>query len=302
MEIINISGGYWTGSSALIALLIEHEGVSVVSEEYSAFGYGELFRNLNTNNKKKIANSKLIFEEYNKPEKYRIFRALLRVLFRKMNVFPKSIFVPRINGVKLFGSNYIRFCSKDYEKLFDCEISNQKESLGIFFNSIKSDFDSKNVDLLIIDQMISPSYIKDFDIFDDSIKHIVVDRNWEDQYAEIRSKLISIVGKNIAIEVNPLNEGITSLETPHEMFLTIRRKFNKDLKELKELNNVLILNFEDIINYKIVVQNKVLEFLNLSETKWNEYSSFDERISRKNINKWQKLNIQSEIDFIRKRL
>ena len=46
MEIINISGGYWTGSSALIALLQEHEKISAISEEYSAFGYGELFHNL----------------------------------------------------------------------------------------------------------------------------------------------------------------------------------------------------------------------------------------------------------------
>ena len=50
MEIINISGGYWTGSSALIALLQEHEKIAAIPEEYSAFGYGELFQNLKTKN------------------------------------------------------------------------------------------------------------------------------------------------------------------------------------------------------------------------------------------------------------
>lgn len=302
MEIINISGGYWTGSSALIALLQEHEKIAAIPEEYSAFGYGELFQNLKHNNKNKIANSKLIFEEFNKPEKYKFFRSLLRVLLRKLMVFPKSIFLPRVNGIKLFGSNYVRFCNNDYKNLFNNKISIQKESLNFFFNSVKSDYNSKDIDLLILDQMISPSYIKDFNILNQNIKHIVVDRNWKDQYSEIRNKLIPIVGKNIAIDVNPLNEGITNLGTPQEMFLTIRKKFNKDLIELKKQENVLVLNFEDIINQKLVVKNKIFKFLNINERNWNEYSLFDERVSKKNINKWQKLNIEEEINFIKKRL
>jgi hypothetical protein len=302
MEIINISGGYWTGSSALIALLKEHEKISSISEEYSAFGYGELFHNLIHNHKNKIANSQLIFEEFNKPEKFKFFRKLSRVLLRKLMVYPKFMFLPRINGIKLFGSNYMCFCNHDYKNLFDYKPSTQKESLKNLFNSIRSDYENKNIDLLIMDQMISPSYIKDFKTFNNNIKHIVVDRNWEDQYAEVRNKLIPLVSKNISIDVNPLNEGITNLGTPQEMFLTIRKKFNNDLLELKKHDNVLVLNFEDIINNKLVIRNKLCEFLNINKYNWNEYSLFDERISKKNINKWQKLNINQEIDFIRKGL
>ena len=45
----------------LIALLQEHEKIAAIPEEYSAFGYGELFQNLKHNNKNKIANSKTYF-------------------------------------------------------------------------------------------------------------------------------------------------------------------------------------------------------------------------------------------------
>ena len=55
-------------------------------------------------------------------------------------------------------------------------------------------------------------------------------------------------------------------------------------------------------NQKNVVKNKLCKFLNISEDNWNEYSMFDEKNSQKNINKWQKLNINKEIDFISKGL
>jgi hypothetical protein len=302
MQIINVCGGYWTGSSAAISLLEEHEKVFAIAEEYSAFGYGELFHNLKDNNTNKIANSKIIFEEFNKPENYKFFRSLLRFCLRKLMIFPKFIFIPKINGIKLFGSNYENFCKNDYTKLFSQKRSAQKESLKIFYNSIKSDYNDKNLDLLIMDQMISPSFIKDFNLLNNNIKHIIIDRNWKDQYAEIRNKLVPLVAKNIAIDVNPLNEGISNLGAPQEMFLTIRKKFNKDLIELKKQENVLVLNFEDIINRKLYIKNKIFDFLEVNKGNWNEYTLFDERVSKKNINKWKELNIENEINFIEKRL
>ncbi|MFN0730059.1 hypothetical protein [Polaribacter gochangensis] len=300
MKIVNVSGGYWTGSSAVIALLEEFDNVSVCPTEYSAFGYGELFAHLMNEDEKKIANSKLIFEQFNKTERLKYFWSILRVFCRALKIFPKKIFYPRVDGENLFGSNYKEFCSKTYKQLFRDGLTTQKRALSLFFKAIEKDSLTKknNQDLLILDQMISPSYIKHFNFFDDKIKHIVIDRNWRDQYAEIRNKLPSIVGKNIAIGVNPLNEGLIKVDSTIEMFSQIRSRFNDDIKHIRKMDNVLVLNFEDIINDKINTKNKVFDFLNIAEGNWDEYSVFDENISKNNINKWKHLNIKEEINLI----
>ena len=49
-------------------------------------------------------------------------------------------------------------------------------------------------------------------------------------------------------------------------------------------------------------KNDVFKFLGFQVKDWTEYSSFDERISKKNSDKWQGLNIDKEIDFIRRGL
>ena len=54
--------------------------------------------------------------------------------------------------------------------------------------------------------MISPSYIKDYSFFDKNIIHIVVRRDWKDQYVEIAGFLKKLVGKNISLGLNPMNE------------------------------------------------------------------------------------------------
>jgi len=184
--------------------------------------------------------------------------------------------------------------------LFRDGLTTQKRALSLFFKAIEKDSLTKknNQDLLILDQMISTSYIKHFNFFDDKIKHIVIDRNWRDQYAEIRNKLPSIVGKNIAIGVNPLNEGLIKVDSTIEMFSQIRSRFNDDIKHIRKMDNVLVLNFEDIINDKINTKNKVFDFLNIAEGNWDEYSVFDENISKNNINKWKHLNIKEEINLI----
>ena len=132
MEVINVSGGYWTGSSAIIALLEEFEDISACSIEFSAFGYGELFSHLINQDKDKIENSKRIFEQYNKAEKFKLFKSVLRVLCRKLKIFPKNLFYPNLNGANLFGSNYNTFCESEYNGLFSSDVKIQKETLNLF--------------------------------------------------------------------------------------------------------------------------------------------------------------------------
>lgn len=304
MKIVNVSGGYWTGSSAFVALLEEYDNISVCPVEYSAFGYGELFANLLEGEEVRIANSKKMFEEFNRTEKFRYLGSAIRLICRKLMIFPKVLFYPKAGGKDLFGPNYRAFCDSSYKGLFAQDRMTQKQSLKKFFNVLTEDSSIKNKEngIFILDQMISPSYIKHFNEFNDEMKHVVITRNWKDQYVEIREKLPAIVGKNIAIDVNPLNEGLTRVDTSIQMFAHIRKRFESDLNEISKLDNVLVLNFEDVVKDKVTAKNKLFAFLNISEGNWNEYSVFDERISVKNIDKWKSFNVQDEIDAIEEKL
>ena len=300
MKIVNVSGGYWTGSSAFVALLEEYDNISVCPVEYSAFGYGELFANLLGEEKVRIANSKKMFEEFNRTNKNRFLGSAIRLICRKLMIFPKVLFYPKAGGKDLFGLNYRGFCESSYKGLFAQDRITQKESLKKFIEVLTEDSSMKNKEngILIMDQMISPSYIKHFNVFNNDMKHVVINRNWKDQYVEIREKLPAIVGKNIAIDVNPLNEGLTKVDNSVQMFAHIRKRFESDLNEISKLDNVLVLNFEDVVKDKVSSKNKLFDFLNISEGNWDEYSVFDERISIKNIDKWKSFNVQDEIDVI----
>ena len=300
MKIINVSGGYWTGSSALLALLEEFDNISVCPVEYSAFGYGELFRNLLEEEKIKISNSKKIFEEFNSKENFRFLGSVVRFIFRKLMIFPKVLFYPKLGGKDLFGPNYREFCVSSYRGLFEQDRVTQKKSLNKFIEVLTEDSSIKTKEngILILDQMISPAYIKYFNEFNKDIKHLVINRNWKDQYVEIRKKLPAIVGKNIAIDVNPLNEGLSKVGSIIKMFAHIRKRFENDLSDISRLDNVLILDFEEVVKDKVSSKNKIFEFLNISEGNWHEYSVFDERVSVMNIDKWKSYNVQDEIDAI----
>ena len=41
---LSVAGGYWTGSSAVVDILAEHENCNVVPGEFSVFSFGQFFK------------------------------------------------------------------------------------------------------------------------------------------------------------------------------------------------------------------------------------------------------------------
>ena len=144
MKIVNVSGGYWTGSSALVALMEEYENISVCPVEYSAFGYGELFANLLAEEKVRIANSQRMFEEFNRTITNRFLGSAMRLICRKLMIFPKVLFYPKAGGKDLFGPKYREFCDSSYRGLFAQDRITQKEALKKFIEVLTEDSSMKN--------------------------------------------------------------------------------------------------------------------------------------------------------------
>lgn len=288
MKIINISGGYWTGSSAVLAQLEGLSEFKSIPVEYSCFAFGQ---SLKGNLDKSLAFR--IFRYFHEADQHKFLRKAARHLCGKIGVYPKDLFIPRVAAKDYFGSTYREYvkssCSQDIMNW------DAKRTFNNIIIALAEDYKSEYV---ILDQAVSAAYINDFD--NDEVYHIVVNRNPLDQYLEMKPLIRKLYERNISLGLRPLGEFVDLGLSDIDLFCAMRNHFDNVLDDLSDLKNVLILDFEDfVMNNSAVKANKLFPFLGVQEL-LNETEHYDPKLSLKNIGKWEKGLSQSEIQHITK--
>ncbi|WP_018127118.1 hypothetical protein [Balneola vulgaris] len=313
-EIISVSGGFWTGSGALIDLIKESDDCIIVPTEFTLFTHGQFFDTLDKvlesgnleQHRSRLENDIYRFTKFNKSEVPKVY-STLRYGLDKLNLYPKSLVVRRAGFGKRFGKAYSQSCEKLSVYLEDV-LSNKKsiseskirEILEEIFNTIAEYYTSKNGKdgfKLVFDQMIAPAYINSFNRFMPRAKVLVVDRNWKDQYIEIRNELKRMVNTKIALDVEA--NGL-ELESKHlkasEFIIGIRELLLAQKIQLSKMSYVHWLSFEELIgNYEDEVK-RVKKFLGIDISNEKRQSRFKPHISKKNIGKWKESPFRDEIE------
>ena len=318
--IISIAGSYWTGSSALLDLLNKNEYFYSPPGEFSLFSYGQYFSDvikpLITDDYSNIINFQdnlYRYIEFNKKEDilFLPYRKILRTILRKFKIYPK-----RLNAIR---AGYYNLMSKEYffysERLLaalcekkECKNKSEakiEENLSqLLFNMQPSGKDMKSPNILL-DQFISPAYVEDAISVLPEVKMIFIDRDWRDQYTEIKKLLPSMIQKNSNLNVFPMGETAEEYTFNNiDFFIMLRNKIHnfKKLHKKSFSSQVLWLNFEDLIYRPSDTLLKVLDFLGLSDYELKKFEMTFLEKSKKNIGKWKTSGLEKDIRYIKTRI
>lgn len=322
-KILSISGSYWTGSSAVIDLLKEHNDCFIVPEEFAVFSYGQFFKEVydpiskgNVLDDKQFLNLIRIIKFNESEPKY--LYSLARYLCRLMGIVPLEIFHKRMGMSKMLGKKYHDCCIDLYEYL---EVSaNDISSLDISTinklirrilieaanhigkeNVIKS-FDK---DWIIFDQLVAPPYGKYAIPAIPDLHLIHVNRDWRDQYVDIRNRLGPMIKIHAHLSLKPYGEKLEMQKLePLDFFVELVKLTNSVKKEYldhKE-DNILWLEFENIVFNTESTAQEIFNFLEISPNNWERNTIFLPNISKKNIGQWKTCPWQDEIKYIEEKL
>ena len=319
---VSVSGCYWSGSSAVIDILTEHSSCIVVPEEFSAYSYGQFFEEAlypisqGVYSESNLENNLGHFIEFNKNEPPILF-AIIRRFCHLMSRYPKNLFYRRMGlgttlGKKYYDScetfiNYLReieknLCPKSSDHL--CGLINHiltEGSKGALHKFGRSMPEGKL--LGVFDQFIAAPYLEFTLPYLPDTRFVNVDRDWRDQYVDMRPEMDRMMKVNNAIGARPWGEDITSkLPSKIEFFVQLREKVK--LLKLKQDNNAqtIWLQFEDLVEDTDKEATKLFDFLGIDKVNWRSGNVFLPDRSRKNIGIWRNSPYRDEIEILEHRL
>lgn len=319
-NIISIAGSYWTGSSALLDLLDKNEYFYSPPGEFSLFSYGQYFADVikplikdDYSNVINFQDNLYRYKEFNKKEDiiFLPYRKISRTILRKFKIYPKRLNAIRASYYNLMSEEYFFYSERLLEALCEKKERRNKseakieENLSELLFSIQpASKDMKSLNVLL-DQFISPAYVEDAISVLPEVKMIFIDRDWRDQYTEIKNLLPSMIKKNSNLKVFPMGETQEEyLLNNIDFFISLRNKINHYKKLHKEnfSTQVLWLNFEDLIYSPSDTLLKVLDFLGLSECELEKFEMTFLEKSKKNIGKWKFSGLDKDIQYIKTRI
>lgn len=319
MKFISVSGGYWTGSGAVIDLLQEHDSCLVVDGEFSLFSFGQLFQEITSKilageglEVNKLKDCLYRFNEFNKSDYPLGVRSFIRRFVSLFELYYRPLCSTRMNAGLNFGEEYVSYCKQFEEEIFNYHYnadlnSNVRvkfltEQILISLLSYISQT-SKNGKIGVFDQFVGPGYALDALKILPNMKFIFVDRDWRDQYIEIRSLLSPMLKKNNSVGLKPLSEDLDDHKlNSYDYFIKLRKKLKK-IREFHEkncFNSILWIDFEDLVKVPQETAYKIFEFIELNSCGWSPNKYFHPNVSIKNIGKWKSNKYMSEIKYLEK--
>lgn len=301
MDKVIISGGYWTGSSALLQVFKGQNNIFMGNHESSLFSYGQLFDTLDFNSEDSLfISDEEVFKnclrrlKRDSTTEIPIVSSILRKLFYSIDYIRAENFEIR-NGARMnFPNEYYNFKSRIQEYMhldFNNDIIKLGELQYLVENTLNYSYDrsfNRIPEMIIFDQLISPLYFEKFNSICPDVKFIFVDRDYRDQLSDILkfSKRMLVVNNYLCLK--PMKDnyyhkgGNVSIDEMLRWFVDVRVNI-EDFKFNNRFNrNVLILNFEDLVNDTKNTVESVLFFLGLNPFTF-KIDSLDFSESKKNI-------------------
>lgn len=320
MKIISLSGCYWSGSSAVIDLLSEHDECLVIPEEFSLFGYGQFFEEVYDKICKeeieidKLYKNLFIFNQFNL-EDLNILMRLIRKLMSKLSLYSENLFATRVGMSNLMGINYNDACNKfnDYFIKYSIyDIYKKKYKLSSIINellnaaaqdsAIKQHKD--NYKVTIFDQLIAPPYFQHAINAIPSLKMICVDRSYRDQYIDLKKYINRMTNISKLLRIRPWGEIIENYNNDHiDWFVDLRKRISYEKENHKKYpNNILWIQFEELVNNTEETANKIFSFLEIDDLGWMKNTKFYPNKSFKNIDKVPSKIINNDLKIIKEKL
>jgi hypothetical protein len=305
---ISVSGGYWTGSSAVVDLLAEHSQCSVVPHEFTLFSFGQFFMDLYDPLIKgeldiNLAKSNLQrFDAFNRSDMYPI-RASVRHICRKLKTYPEFIFRRRSGMGSVLGKGYKRACNdfsamlkqylKSNKKVNVVELNNALrliiEEVALAAMSINVTDKKYSTSITVFDQIIAPPYQSLCNESIPNFRFINVDRHWKDQYISLRRAYKGMSSVNDIIGVRPWNEDNAKLKNldPINYFVELRTSIDRIKRQQQGDENVLWIDFEDLVHNRDETANIIFSFFGVKFEDWTPDTHFYPDISKSRVQKWR---------------
>ena len=322
-RLLSISGSYWTGSSALIDLLQEHRDCLIVPEEFAVFSYGQFFKEVyapisknQTLNDEQFSNL-LRMLKFNESEPRLVFSAA-RYVCRLLGIFPKGIFEKRMGMNRLLGKRYSKSCLELYKYLEHSKNNLSNTEIPTIKKLIKNVLIQaanygRNVatekpegsELIVFDQLIAPPYTNYALPAIPDLRLLHVNRDWKDQYVDIRHRLGPMLKIHSHLGLKPYGETLRMQKLkPIDFFIELI-KFTHEIR-MDHINqrkeNIMWIDFEDIVLETSRTASNVFDFLNLDPKFWSPNTVFRPEMSKNNIGQWKSTPWQDEIKYIEEKL
>jgi hypothetical protein len=305
---VSVAGGYWTGSSAVVDLLQEHECCVVVPEEFTLFSFGQFFKDVYLPlteggiDPVLLSGSMKRFDAFNRSDLYPL-RSILRVVCRKLKIFPRPLFRRRAGMARTLGPEYDAACralsglvkkwplprqdasdpalSAAVVKTIDAAIEASRQRLA--------DGTKSKAYIGVFDQIIAPPYAAYTTPAVPKMKYINVDRHWKDQYISLRDIYHTMLGVNHHTGVRPWDENLEELLNlgPVAYFTRIRDLIDQAKIAQKDRSDTIWLDFEELIFDRDNTADKIFSFLGISRDSWSPDSCFHPEKSGRNTRKWE---------------
>jgi hypothetical protein len=315
---VSVSGCYWTGSSAVLDLLKEHSSCVIIPDEFSAYSYGQFFEEVlhplreGIFHKSAIEKNLTRFIEFNKNEPPILF-AVIRRFCHLISFYPEQLFYRRMGIGTILGKKYRAACESFVVHLRELEkdigpvgtehllkLLDQilvEGTCGALSNISRAMPEQKLIG--VFDQFIAAPYIEFAKPWLPDTKFINVDRDWRDQYVEMRPEMDRMIKVNNSIGARPWAEHITDrLPTKIDFFVGLRKRVEL-LKARRDKNAQTIwLKFEDLVTDVDRVAVDLFDFLDIDKENWSPGTVFIPTKSATNIGKWRKSPYQDELEII----
>lgn len=313
---VSIAGGYWTGSSAVMDLLSEHSSCATFSQEFTAFSNGQMFSDLQNflsagaSAGSAVSGAIWRFKKFNSREAP-IVNSVIRRLCAGLGVFPPQLFVPRIGMGHQLGIQYREACREfvNYVQrgLEEEILEHEKLSSGIQHILLAAAHavgrhEGRAQIVTAFDQLVAPAYAAGALDFIPNLKMIVVDRDWRDQFVEVRNQIPRMVRVKAALSVKAWDEelGLEDAD-PMTFFIRIRNKIDATKREvaLRYPSQILWVRFEDLVRDTSTTAQTVFDFLELPVGGWkNRNTHFLPSQSIRSIGKWKTSPYLDEISHL----
>ena len=286
-DVVNVGGGYWTGSSAVVDLLNEHRDFKIVPGEFTLFSYGQIFpdyivprfKNEKTDH---YGNSCLSrFRRFNSKDYGKIYSAA-RLLCRKvLGIYPEFLFSDRVPQQLQGNKDYQTSCARLFDLLSSDEITDRESASKEFIECLASVFETIslcNVRInnkrmsksIVLDQFIAPTYVEQYCQFDEKTKHVFVDRDWKDQFYYLYDNILQMNFRNSRISLRPFGESRSESSDIVEIFCSIRHRMINARNSLANNSNTLFLDFESLVENRDYEAHRIFNFLGSEADGWTK--------------------------------
>jgi hypothetical protein len=323
---ISVAGGYWTGSSAIIDLLAEHERCTAVPAEFTLFSFGQFFSEVFEPLLQGSTDYGLFdlnvrrMRDFNRSD-VRPLRPIIRRLLTYIRHYPISFFNPRSDMFKKLGPDYEKCCKALLKQLVSIKDDPSSANIAELKYRLSSVLlkaalgatehtKQSSIKYGVFDQLVAPPFIRPAQLAIPELKHINVDRDWRDQYVSMRGRYLHMMARNKKLGLRPFDENLGIVDRLPIDFMSRLRKRIDETRRFQALNpqkNVLWLDYEDIVLNSEKTAKKVFDFLDLDPGQWKSNQFFFPEKSKNRIGKWNRGDwlrqpLKGEIDELAERL